>query len=125
MQKLNDEKPQEGNPKKTLESKTHTMNAPITSSIAQPSTMHSRTTATDGSTKDGKESKDAESVAVEPPPPSGSSDSNNAPSTDIEKKMRRAERFGMPVQLSEQEKRNSRAERYNCGFYSLRISYFS
>ena len=28
-------------------------------------------------------------------------------------KKRRAERFGMPVQLSEQEKRNSRAERYN------------
>lgn len=27
-------------------------------------------------------------------------------------KKRRAERFGMPVQLSEQEKRNSRAERY-------------
>ncbi|GJZ99021.1 hypothetical protein Tco_0671572, partial [Tanacetum coccineum] len=27
----------------------------------------------------------------------------------IQKKMKRAERFGMPVQLSEQEKRNSRA----------------
>lgn len=31
--------------------------------------------------------------------------------TDIQKKIRRAERFGMPVQLSEGEKRNSRAER--------------
>ena len=31
--------------------------------------------------------------------------------TDIQKKIRRAERFGMPVQLSEAEKRNSRAER--------------
>ncbi|KAL2485277.1 protein MODIFIER OF SNC1 11 [Abeliophyllum distichum] len=31
---------------------------------------------------------------------------------DIHKKMKRAERFGMPVQLYEQEKRNSRAERY-------------
>ncbi|GKB68974.1 hypothetical protein Tco_0930386, partial [Tanacetum coccineum] len=29
----------------------------------------------------------------------------------IQKKMKRAERFGMPVQLSEQEKRNSRAHR--------------
>ncbi|KAL2933960.1 Protein MODIFIER OF SNC1 11 [Bienertia sinuspersici] len=32
-------------------------------------------------------------------------------SNDIQKKVRRAERFGVPVQLSEQEKRNSRAER--------------
>lgn len=32
--------------------------------------------------------------------------------TDIQKKMKRAERFGMPVKLSEEEKRNSRAERY-------------
>lgn len=32
--------------------------------------------------------------------------------TDIQKKMKRAERFGMPVTLSEEEKRNSRAERY-------------
>ncbi|CAL5351211.1 unnamed protein product [Camellia sinensis] len=32
--------------------------------------------------------------------------------SDTKKKIRRAERFGMPVQLSEQEKRNSRAERF-------------
>ncbi|KAL1545887.1 protein MODIFIER OF SNC1 11-like [Salvia divinorum] len=32
--------------------------------------------------------------------------------TDIQKKMKRAERFGMPVNLSEEEKRNSRAERF-------------
>lgn len=31
---------------------------------------------------------------------------------DIQKKVRRAERFGVPVQLSEEEKRNSRAERF-------------
>ncbi|KAK6126119.1 hypothetical protein DH2020_040097 [Rehmannia glutinosa] len=30
--------------------------------------------------------------------------------TDIDKKMKRAERFGMPVQMTEEEKRNSRAE---------------
>lgn len=33
--------------------------------------------------------------------------------TDVQKKMNRAERFGMPVHLSEEEKRNSRAERYS------------
>ncbi|GFP83727.1 protein modifier of snc1 11 [Phtheirospermum japonicum] len=32
--------------------------------------------------------------------------------TDVQKKMKRAERFGMPVHLSEEEKRNSRAERF-------------
>ena len=37
----------------------------------------------------------------------------DAPVTDIQKKIRRAERFGTSVQLSEEEKRNSRAERYN------------
>lgn len=40
---------------------------------------------------------------------------NNASSDvsfDVQKKIKRAERFGMPVQLSEEEKRNSRAERY-------------
>ncbi|OVA18217.1 hypothetical protein BVC80_1835g646 [Macleaya cordata] len=36
----------------------------------------------------------------------------SAPVTDLQKKMRRAERFGMAVQLSEEEKRNSRAERF-------------
>ncbi|XP_011077397.1 protein MODIFIER OF SNC1 11 isoform X2 [Sesamum indicum] len=41
----------------------------------------------------------------------GSADDGGAVS-DIEKKMKRAERFGMPLQLSEEEKRNSRAERF-------------
>ncbi|CAI9780150.1 unnamed protein product [Fraxinus pennsylvanica] len=35
--------------------------------------------------------------------------------TDVQKKMKRAERFGMPVQLSEEDKRNSRAERFGTG----------
>ncbi|CAL9003644.1 unnamed protein product, partial [Prunus brigantina] len=35
-----------------------------------------------------------------------------APATAIQKKMRRAERFGISVQMTEEEKRNSRAERY-------------
>lgn len=33
--------------------------------------------------------------------------------TDLEKKMRRAERFGVAVVMSEEEKRNNRAERYD------------
>ncbi|GLT47861.1 hypothetical protein SLA2020_215200 [Shorea laevis] len=37
---------------------------------------------------------------------------DSAQASDIQRKIRRAERFGMPVQLSEEEKRNSRAERF-------------
>ncbi|CAH9078294.1 unnamed protein product [Cuscuta epithymum] len=37
---------------------------------------------------------------------------NSSGEVDIQKKIKRAERFGVPVQLSEKEKRNSRAERF-------------
>ncbi|KAH0638723.1 hypothetical protein KY285_035309 [Solanum tuberosum] len=39
-------------------------------------------------------------------------DGGGGKDTDIQKKMKRAERFGMTVQLSEEEKRNTRAERF-------------
>jgi SAP domain-containing ribonucleoprotein len=39
--------------------------------------------------------------------------------TDMEKKMRRAERFGVAVVMSEDEKRNNRAERYALSTYSF------
>ena len=45
--------------------------------------------------------------------PKATPGSADAPLSDVEKKIRRAERFGISVQLSEQEKRNSRAQRYN------------
>ncbi|KAL2229429.1 UNVERIFIED_CONTAM: hypothetical protein Sindi_1922600 [Sesamum indicum] len=54
----------------------------------------------------------------------GSADDGGAVS-DIEKKMKRAERFGMPLQLSEEEKRNSRAERYGFDFTALCSSFSS
>ncbi|KAL7092017.1 hypothetical protein ACP275_12G139500 [Erythranthe tilingii] len=41
-------------------------------------------------------------------------DGGNA-DTDIQKKAKRADRFGITVQLSEEEKRNSRAERFGAG----------
>ncbi|EHA8588091.1 hypothetical protein COCNU_scaffold004099G000020 [Cocos nucifera] len=47
-----------------------------------------------------------------------------APATDLEKKVRRAERFGMPVQLSEEEKRSARAQRFDF-LKSLLISFFA
>ncbi|KAF3517338.1 hypothetical protein DY000_02063186 [Brassica cretica] len=36
-----------------------------------------------------------------------------SPVDDVQKKIRRAERFGVSVKLTEEEKRNSRAERYD------------
>ncbi|KAL4297285.1 hypothetical protein GQ457_12G009150 [Hibiscus cannabinus] len=40
------------------------------------------------------------------------SEESGGPMSVIQRKIRRAERFGVPVQLSEKEKRNSRAERF-------------
>ncbi|KAL3531878.1 hypothetical protein ACH5RR_005399 [Cinchona calisaya] len=71
-------------------------------------------------------SEDSHSVTTNPPttpplPSSGGGDETKGEVdaggavTDIQKKIRRAERFGMPVQLSEEEKRNSRAERFGMG----------
>ncbi|XP_058109951.1 protein MODIFIER OF SNC1 11 isoform X2 [Magnolia sinica] len=46
------------------------------------------------------------------PSPTETVGSAPAAVSDLQKKLRRAERFGMPVQLSEEEKRSSRAERF-------------
>lgn len=76
---------------------------------AQPPTAPS-----DGSKASEGAEESKRTVAV-----NGSSASVN----DVERKIQRAKRFGVPVQLSEAEKRNSRAERYLWGL-SVR-SYFS
>lgn len=57
--------------------------------------------------------------ATEGPMQGADNSKSAAPATDTDKKIRRAERFGITVQLSEKEKRNSRAERYiNIYFFS-------
>ncbi|KAL6998264.1 hypothetical protein U1Q18_008390 [Sarracenia purpurea var. burkii] len=69
---------------------------------------------TDSSRKDSDESKGVgvSPEAVTPADPTSPKNDANAPVSDVQKKIRRAERFGMPVQMSEEEKRNSRAERF-------------
>ncbi|CAM8976210.1 unnamed protein product [Rhodiola kirilowii] len=91
-QTVNDKNVSESNPKKTLEStgSCAAMENPSDEVSSQPPV---------------KVSKDAEVV-------DGSPAASNEPVTDVQKKMKRAERFGMPVKLSEEEKRNSRAERF-------------
>lgn len=44
-------------------------------------------------------------------PSEGATTATATKASVLEKKIRRAERFGVPVQLSEEEKRNSRAKR--------------
>lgn len=91
--------------------------------------------SSDPSPAAGAVSDRAFNASAEPPPAPSNSSSNKAckceeskntvaviaplvvngspaPVDSIQKKIRRAERFGVPVQLSEAEKRNSRAERY-------------
>lgn len=63
--------------------------------------------------KDAGESKET---------PAPAEPGNDAPLSDIQKKVRRAERFGISVQLSEKEKRNSRAERFH--LFSLPFDFF-
>ncbi|KAL4283110.1 hypothetical protein GQ457_16G023130 [Hibiscus cannabinus] len=56
-----------------------------------------------------KESEDSKTAGAAAGLVAGES---GGPVNDIQKKILRAERFGVPVQLSEREKRNSRAERF-------------
>ncbi|KAI3520219.1 hypothetical protein L1887_09500 [Cichorium endivia] len=67
------------------------------------------------STTDRKDGDSGETKLPTTDPATVTADSTSddgASVTDTQRKIRRAERFGMPVQLSEEEKRNSRAERF-------------
>ena len=87
--------PHEENPNKTLDPASPKPDADPTPTPTPPLSADDKTPP---------ESKNAT------PPPADAA--NDAPLSDIQKKIRRAERFGISVQLSEKEKRNSRAERY-------------
>ena len=101
-QKPIDQNPSLENPDKTLDPKPDPVQDPNPDSSASA-------TVANGAGKEPQDSKASE-------PPVGSADGTAsaaaAPVSDIEKKIRRAERFGITVQLTEKEKRNSRAERY-------------
>ncbi|KAB5552445.1 hypothetical protein DKX38_009756 [Salix brachista] len=87
-------------------------------------------TAVPASTKPDRveDSTTTASSIVESPtegPKQGADNSKSAaPATDSDKKFRRAERFGINVQLSEKEKRNSRAERFYLGKWGLSLVFF-
>ncbi|XP_057983095.1 protein MODIFIER OF SNC1 11 [Malania oleifera] len=87
--------------------------APRVSSSLKPSSAE--TAGIGWSPKDGEESKSGDSASAEAPVSSPAAGNSSAPVSDMQKKIRRAERFGMTVQLSEEEKRSSRAERFGTG----------
>ncbi|XVF07997.1 hypothetical protein REPUB_Repub06bG0187200 [Reevesia pubescens] len=88
----------ETNPRKTVDPAL-----PSTDKSSQPTTV---TPVSEVSVKESEGSK-TDGTTV-----SSVAGDSSGPVNDIQKKIRRAERFGVPVQLSEQEKRNTRAERF-------------
>ncbi|KAJ6839697.1 protein MODIFIER OF SNC1 11-like [Iris pallida] len=97
-------------PKK--ETLTKTLEEPIMESEANAAPAPQTSEETDTCEVGGDGAEDPR----EAKPPSIPSEENSAPpaapATNLKKKARQAERFGLPIQLSEQEKRNSRAERF-------------
>lgn len=109
---LNEKIPQEeevDNPVETLGSADPPPNAqpdqPVNGSDHPPSSVA-------GAVADGPAEEEAGELKAAVDPADSQAGKGSEPVDDVQKKIRRAERFGMPVQLSEQEKRNSRAERF-------------
>ncbi|KAB2622255.1 protein MODIFIER OF SNC1 11-like [Pyrus ussuriensis x Pyrus communis] len=103
-------------PKKTL----GTSPVPPTSTISDPPENPSGGTPSDLPPSSEVNSEENGSKADSEDTKTGSAAGDAAaPATAIEKKMRRAERFGISVQLTEEEKRNSRAERFGTVSTSL------
>ncbi|KAH0995575.1 hypothetical protein GBA52_019439 [Prunus armeniaca] len=110
-QKLSDTNPALENPKKTLDPSPVPPTAtnpdrpedPPTDIPSDPAPSSEVVSEENGSKADSEDPKTA----------AGSEAGDGAaPATAIQKKMRRAERFGISVQMTEEEKRNSRAERF-------------
>ncbi|XP_059463590.1 protein MODIFIER OF SNC1 11 isoform X2 [Corylus avellana] len=76
-----------------------------------PTQVSSDSTVPSGTVESRKDGEDSKSTAATAGSPAG----DDGPVSSIQKKMRRAERFGISVQLTEEEKRNSRAERFGTG----------
>lgn len=98
------------NPKKTLTS--NLTDKSTTNNSSADASIDNKKESTDDDSKGAETVQDTTTTTLV----SSTEVTASASANDVDKKVRRAERFGVPVQLSEQEKRNSRAERY-CTFY--------
>ncbi|ONI03217.1 hypothetical protein PRUPE_6G244900 [Prunus persica] len=110
-QKLSDTNPALENPKKTLDP------SPIPPTATNPDRPEDPPTDTPSdpapSSEVVSEENGSKADSEDPKTAAGSEAGDGAaPANSIQKKMRRAERFGISVQMTEEEKRNSRAERF-------------
>lgn len=99
------------NPKETLDHEVSPIAKPDLHEdppSSTPTQVSSDSTVPSGTVESRKDCEDSKSTAATAGSPAG----DDGPVSSIQKKMRRAERFGISVQLTEEEKRNSRAERY-------------
>ncbi|CAN1135413.1 Protein MODIFIER OF SNC1 11 [Linum perenne] len=94
-------------------SEANPVKAPSSSTDPNPAVVPPSSDDSGKESGDNKEGLDSTSKTAASGPESTES------VTDTEKKLRRAERFGISVKLSEVEKRNSRAERYGAFFVAL------
>ncbi|KAL3642534.1 hypothetical protein CASFOL_013349 [Castilleja foliolosa] len=95
-------------------SKVENPNNPTDLNLAPPSIEDASPTQLPPASVAGSDESKGEPAATETAEKSSDVDAGGAV-TDVQKKMKRAERFGTPVNLSEEEKRNSRAERFGAG----------
>ncbi|XP_062166371.1 protein MODIFIER OF SNC1 11 isoform X2 [Alnus glutinosa] len=113
-EKSNPNIPAQESPKKTLDHEVSPTDKPDRHEdppSSTPTELSSESTVpsgTGGSRKDGEDSKSTAATV-------GSPAGDDVPTSTVQKKIRRAERFGISVQLTEEEKRNSRAERFGTG----------
>uniref|UniRef100_A0A2N9IZ89 THO1-MOS11 C-terminal domain-containing protein n=1 Tax=Fagus sylvatica TaxID=28930 RepID=A0A2N9IZ89_FAGSY len=118
-EKLNLNNPTEENPKETLDATVSPTDKPdrIEEEPTDDALIEPSVTTVDSdageSEKTGEDSK-SDVAAVASAAAAGDAD-DVSPASNIQKKIRRAERFGISLQLTEQEKRNSRAERFGTG----------
>ncbi|KAI3412976.1 uncharacterized protein J3R85_016713 [Psidium guajava] len=105
---LNEKIPSEG---EEPESPTQTLGSVGPSPTSEPDWQSSSSAADPDSGKSRKEGEEGLAKGTTATVVS----SGTGPVNDIYRRIRRAERFGMPVQLSEEEKRYSRAERFGTG----------
>ncbi|CAN1135409.1 Protein MODIFIER OF SNC1 11 [Linum perenne] len=99
-------------------SEANPVKAPSSSTDPNPAVVPPSSDDSGKESGDNKEGLDSTSKTAASGPESTES------VTDTEKKLRRAERFGISVKLSEVEKRNSRAERYGAFFVAFGLRVF-
>ncbi|PRQ43405.1 hypothetical protein RchiOBHm_Chr3g0468131 [Rosa chinensis] len=113
MASIDTQKPTDTTP--AVENPTKAVDPPAPAAAPKPDLPVDPPTETPAPTAPPSAVDSAENVSKadsEDPKTAAAAEDGAAPASVVEKKIRRAERFGISVQLTEEEKRNSRAERF-------------